>query len=254
MLLSHAKQLQTKYMTILRREMELRPEDIGAVRLALGMALSEMQDEQRQQLNEMDDIIADLLGERDQLKAAVAMDASEILRLQTMEDRLISWVHEHAPDQSDSLVELDTASVIIDILTKRGGATISPPPAPIAVNLNGNGNGHVQISDLGARYPGRRLAVSNDELSEMAIAKIRRLAGQLGRTPTQKDWNEHLQPDKPSLTSVKSRLEKSWNELVAEAGLTPNDNLIAMREAKKAKKTQTEEAKAENAEAPFRGQ
>ena len=49
---SHAKQLQTKYMTILRRETDLRPEDIGAVRLAMGMALEEMHDEHRQQLTE----------------------------------------------------------------------------------------------------------------------------------------------------------------------------------------------------------
>ena len=260
MLQNHAKQLQTKYMTIMRREMDLRPEDIGAVRLAIGMALSEMQDEHRQQLNEMDDIVANLLQERDQLKAAAATDAGEILRLQTMEDRLITWVHEHAPDVADQLVGTDTASVIIDLLSKRGGATVAPPailidPRPIYTNGNGNGNGHVQITNLGTRYTGRRLNVDDTQLLGLAVAKIQRLAAQLGRTPTQKDWNNNLAPDEPSLTSVKARLGKSWNDMIAEAGLTPNDGLVAMRTAKAAKKDNTvEEAKAENAEAPFRGQ
>ena len=258
MLQNHAKQLQTKYMTILRREMEMRPEDIGAVRLAIGMALSEMQDEHRQQLNEMDDIAADLLQERDQLRAAAATDAGEILRLQTMEDRLITWVHEHAPDVADQLVGTDTATVIIDILSKRGGATVAPPAISSdlqPVYTNGNGNGHVQITNLGTRYTGRRLNVDDTQLRQMAIDKIQRLATQLGRTPTQKDWNNNLAPDEPSLTSVKARLGKSWNDMIAEAGLTPNDGLVAMRTAKAAKKDNTvEEAKAENAEAPFRGQ
>ena len=255
MLQSHTKQLQTKYMTILRREIEMRPEDIGAVRLVVGMALSEMQDEHRQQLNEMDDIMADLLQERDQLKVAAGTDAGEILRLQTMEDRLITWVHEHRPMLADLLVDTDTAAVVIDILNMRGGETVAPPPATIAVNLNGNGNGHVQITDLSTRYPGRRLKVDTDQLRELAIAKIQVMAVNLGRTPTQNDWNKHLQPDEPSLTSVKNRLGKSWNELIADAGLTPNDSLAAMREAKAAKTSHTEEeARTDDAEATFRGE
>jgi hypothetical protein len=251
MLLSHAKQLQTKYMTILRRETDLRPEDIGAVRMVVGMALSEMQDEHRQQLNDMDDITADLLEQRDQLKASAATDAGEILRLQTMEDRLITWVHEHAPDVADQLVETDTATVIIEILSKRGGATVAPPPAPIAVNLNGNGNGHVQITDLSTRYPGRRLGVDNEQLREMAIAKIQLMAIQLGHTPTQQDWNRNLQPDEPSLTAVKARLGQSWNDMVKAAGLTPNPNL-RQRTAQPA--TRETEARTDDAEATFRGE
>jgi hypothetical protein len=255
MLQSHTKQLQTKYMTILRREIEMRPEDIGAVRLVIGMALSEMQDEHRQQLNEMDDIMADLLQERDLLKVAAGTDAGEILRLQTMEDRLITWVHEHRPMLADLLVDTDTAAVVIDILNTRGGATVAPPTAPIAVNLNGNSNRHVQITDLGTRYTGRRLNVDDTQLRQMAIDKIQLLAARLDRTPTQKDWNLSLGPDEPSLSAVKNRLHTTWNQLIAAAGLTPNDSLVAMRTAKSAaQETTEEEAKAENAEAPFRGQ
>lgn len=254
---SHAKQLQTKYMTVLRRETDLRPEEVGAVRLAIGMALSEMQDEHRQQLNEMDDIIADLLQERDQLKAAAATDAGEILRLQTMEDRLIAWVNAHEPVTDCD----DISAIIIDLLTKyrASGATLVPAARTIPVEhftVNGNGNGHVQITDLGTRYTGRRLNVDDKQLRELAIGKIQLLALRLGRTPTQKDWNSHLGPDEPSLTSVKNRLHTTWNELIGAAGLTPNDSLVAMRTAKAvAKKSITkEEAKAENAEAPFRGE
>lgn len=249
------QQIQTKYMTALRQGTELRTEDLGAVRLAMRMALEELHLQYRHDLADMDDIIADMLQERDQLKATTAMDASEILRLQTMEDLLITWVHEHAPDVADSLVATDTASVVIDLLTKRGGETVAPPPAQVSVNLNGNGNGHVQITDLSTRYPGRRLKVDTDQLRELAIAKIQVMAVNLGRTPTQKDWNEHLQPDEPSLTSVKNRLGKSWNELIADAGLTPNDSLAAMRTAKAAKTSHTEEeARTDDAEATFRGE
>jgi len=256
------QQIQIKYMTELRQGTELRPEDLGAVRLAMRMAMEELHLQYRHDLADMDDIIADLLTERDQLKATAAMDASEVLRLQTMEDRLITWVHEHAPEMSDSLVQTDTAAVIIDLLDRPVDATVAPPPAgrsiPVetyTVNANGNGNGRVQITDLGTRYTGRRLNVNDEELSTLAIAKIQRLASELGRTPTQKDWNRNLQPDEPSLTSTKARLGKSWNELIAEAGLTPNDSMVAMRTAKKARKATTEEeAKAENAEAPFRDQ
>lgn len=256
---SHAKQLQTKYMTVLRREVELRPEEVGAVRLAMGMALSEMQDEHRQQLNEMDDITANLLKERDQLTAAAATDAGEILRLQTMEDRLVSWLNAHEPVTNCD----DVAAVIIDVLTKyrANGATLVPaarviPVETFSLSTNGNGNGHVQITDLGTRYTGRRLNVDDTQLRELAIGKIKLLAMRLGRTPTQKDWNLNLGPDEPSLTSVKNRLHTTWNELITAAGLTPNDSLVAMRTAKTAAKKSTteEEAKAENAEAPFRGE
>jgi len=252
MLQSHTKQLQIKYMTSLRKGIELRPEDLGAVRMAMSMALEEMQDEHRQQLNEMDDIMADLLGERDQLKAAAATDAGEILRLQTMEDRLVAWVNAHDP-----VTEMDdVAAVVIDLLTKYQRATQTQRiVAPVSVNLNGNGNGHVQITDLGTRYTGRRLNVDTDQLREMAIAKIQVMAVNLGRTPTQKDWNHNLGPDEPSLTSVKNRLGKTWNELIADAGLTPNDSLAAMREAKAAKTSHTEEeARTDDAEATFRGE
>jgi hypothetical protein len=256
MLQSHSKQLQIKYMTILRRETDLRPEDIGAVRLALGMALSEQHDEHRQQLNEMDDIIADLLQERDQLKAAAATDAGEILRLQTMEDRLIAWVNAHEPVTDCD----DISAIIIDLLTKyrASGATLVPAARTIPVEhftVNGNGNGHVQITDLGTRYSGRRLNVDDTQLRELAIGKIQLLAMRLGRTPTQKDWGHNLGPDEPALTSVKNRLHMSWNELVAEAGLTPNDSMSAMRTAKAAKKSATEEeAPADNAPSTFRGE
>jgi hypothetical protein len=258
MLQSHAKQLQIKYMTILRREIDLRPEDIGAVRMVVGMALSEMQDEHRQQLNDMDDITADLLKERDQLKAAAGTDAGEILRLQTMEDRLVSWLNAHEP-----VIDYDDVSaIVIDVLTKyrASGATLVPAARAIPVehftmNGNGNSNGHIQITDLGARYSGRRLNIDDEQLCELAIAKIQLLAIQLDRTPTQKDWNRNLGPDEPSLTAVKARLNKSWNDLIVAAGLTPNDSLAAMRAAKTTKNDSAEtEARTDDAEATFRGE
>lgn len=247
------QQIQTKYMIALRQGTELRPEDLGAVRLAMRMALEELHLQYRHDLADQDDIIADLLEQREKLKSVAAMDAAEILRLQTMEDRLIAWVHEHAPDQADALVQTDTAAVIIDLLTKRGGATVAPPPAPVAVNANGNGNGHVQITDLGTRYTGRRLNVTDEQVAELAATKIRSLAAKLGRTPTQKDWGDHMAPDEPSLTSVKKRLGKNWNDLVAAAGLTPNLN-SHQRAAQIAAEQHEEEAPADNASSNFRGQ
>jgi hypothetical protein len=255
MLQSHAKQLQTKYMTILRREIDLRPEDIGAMRLAIGMALSEMQDEHRQQLNEMDDIMADLLEERDQLKAAAATDAGEILRLQTMEDRLVSWLNAHEPVTDCD----DVAAVVIDLLTKyrASGATLvqtarSIPVETFTMNGNGNGNGHIQITDLDTRYTGRRLNVNDEQLLTLAVTKIQLLSAQLGRTPTQSDWNKNLQPDEPSLSAVKNRLRKGWNDLVADAGLTPN--LSSHQRAAQIAAAQETEARTDDAEATFRGE
>lgn len=242
------QQIQTKYMISLRQGTELRPEDLGAVRLAMCMAMEELHLQYRHDLADMDDIIADLLEQRDKLQATVGMDAAEILRLQTMEDRLIAWVHEHAPDQADALVQTDTAAVIIDLLNKRGGAAVAPPPAPVAVNANGDGNGHVQITDLGARYAGRRLNIDDEQVRSLAIAKIQLLAMRLGRTPTQKDWNTNLGPDEPSLSSVKNRLGQSWNELVKAAGLTPNQSTLARQAT-----AHEEEARTDDAEATFRG-
>lgn len=247
------QQLQTKYMTALRQGTDLRLEDVGAVRLAMRMALEELHLQYRHDLADMDDIIADLIEQRDQLKASAATDAGEILRLQTMEDRLVAWVNAHEPVTNCD----DVAAIVIDILTKyrANGATLVPPAAPITVNANGNGNGHVQITDLGTRYTGRRLNIDDEQLLELAIGKIQLLAMRLGRTPTQKDWGHNLGPDEPALTSVKNRLGKSWNELVAEAGLTPNDSMAAMRTAKAAaKKSTTEEEAKADAEAPFRGE
>ena len=195
------QQIQTKYMIALRQGTELRPEDLGAVRLALRMAMEELHLQYRHDLADMDDIIADLLEQRDQFKAAAGMDAAEILRLQTMEDRLVAWVHEHAPDRADSLIETDTATVVIDLLTKRD-ATIVPrvnnyvPAAPASVSTNSNGH---QDGELGARYSGRRLNISDDELHVLAVETIRHLAATLGRTPTKRDWAANMGPNTPSM-------------------------------------------------------
>ena len=240
------QQVQTKYMTALRQGTELRPEDLGAVRLAMRMALEELHLQYRHDLADQDDIIADLLEQRDQLKAAAATDANEILRLQTMEDRLVAWVNAYEPGTDCA----DVAAVIIDILAKyraNGGTLV--PQAPVAVNANGNGNGHVQITDLGTRYAGRRLNIDNEQVRSLAIAKIQLLAMRLGRTPTQKDWNDNLGPDEPSLSSVKNRLGQSWNELVKAAGLTPNPSTIERQAT-----SHEEEAPADNASSNFRSQ
>ena len=234
------QQIQIKYMTALRQGTELRPEDLGAVRLAMRMAMEELHLQYRHDLADMDDIIADLLQQRDQLKATVAMDASEILRLQTMEDRLIAWMHEHAYDQADALVETDTATVIMDMLSKAGGAVVSPPAAPVAVNANGNGNGHVQITDLGTRYSGRRLNISDDELHLLVIDTIRHLAATLGHTPTKREWAANMGPNTPSIPTITDRLRMKWSELVAAAGLEQKD--------------QEQEAQADDSQATFRDQ
>ena len=253
MLQSHTKQLQIKYMTSLRKGTELRPEDLGAVRMAMSMALEDLQDEHRQQLNEMDDIIADLIEQRDALKATAGTDAGEILRLQTMEDRLTQWVNQH---EQITNPDNDIANIVIEMLTKYRASVAQParsiPVETFAVNANGNSNGHVQISDLGTRYTGRRLNVDDDQLRELAIAKIQVMAINLGRTPTQADWAKHLKPDEPSLTSVKNRLGKSWNELIADAGLTPN--LSSHQRAAQIAAENEEEARTDDAAATFRSE
>ena len=250
------QQIQTKYMIALRQGTELRPEDLGAVRLAMRMAMEELHLQYRHDLADQDDIIADLLEQRDQLKAAAATDAGEILRLQTMEDRLVSWLNAHEPVTNCD----DVAAVVIDVLTKyrASGATLVPaartiPVETITLNGNGNGNGHVQITDLGTRYAGRRLNIDNEQLREFAMAKIQLLAMRLGRTPTQADWAKHMQPDEPSLTSVKNRLGKNWNDLVTDAGLTPNLS-SHQRAAQIAAAQNEEEAPADNAPSTFRGE
>jgi hypothetical protein len=244
------QQIQTKYMIALRQGTELRPEDLGAVRLAMRMALEELHLQYRHDLADMDDITADLLEQRDQLKASAGTDAGEILRLQTMEDRLVAWLNAHEPVTDCD----DVAAVVIDLLTKyrASGATLVPAARTITLNANGNGNGHVQITDLGTRYAGRRLNIDNEQLREFAIAKIQLLAMRLGHTPTQSDWGKHMQPDEPSLTSVKNRLDKGWNDLVADAGLTPN--LSSHQRAAQIAAQNEEEAPADNAPSTFRGE
>ena len=139
------QQIQIKYMTALRQGTELRPEDLGAVRLAMRMAMEELHLQYRHDLADMDDIIADLLEQRDQLKATVAMDADEILRLQTMEDRLVAWVHEHAPSWRTASSRRTRLPVIIDLLSKRGRIDSRPRSRSTAT---GTATG-VQITDLG---------------------------------------------------------------------------------------------------------
>jgi hypothetical protein len=249
------QQIQIKYMTALRQGTELRLEDLGAVRLAMRMALEELHLQYRHDLADMDDVVADLLEQRDQFKAAAGTDAGEILRLQTMEDRLVAWVNEHEPVNEFE----DVADIVIDLLTKyrASGATLVPaartiPVETITLNANGNGNGHVQITDLGTRYAGRRLNIDNEQLREFAIAKIQLLAMRLGHTPTQSDWGKHMQPDEPSLTSVKNRLGKGWNDLVADAGLAPN--LSSHQRAAQIAAAQETEARTDDAEATFRSE
>ncbi len=232
------QQIQIKYMTALRQGTELRPEDLGAVRLALRMAMEELHLQYRHDLADMDDIIADLIEQRDQLKATVAMDAAEILRLQTMEDCLIAWVHEHEPQMADQLIATDTAAVIIDLLSKGGGATVAPPPAPVAVN----GNGHLAVRER--RPDGIRVNVDLDDLREQALTTLRSLTAQLGHTPTQREFEQLTGVDIPSIQTIKKKLHCTYNDLVDAAGLERNKSIVETRK----------EAKAENAEAPFRGQ
>jgi hypothetical protein len=220
------------------------------------MALEELHLQYRRDLADMDDVIADLLQERDQLKAAAGTDAGEILRLQTMEDRLVSWLNAHEPVTNCD----DVSAIVIDLLTKyrASGATLVPaarsiPVETFTVNTNGNGNGHVKITDLGTRYTGRRLNMTDDEVRSFALDKIRRLAAQLGHTPTQSDWNKHIEADEPSLAGVKNRLHKNWNDLVKAAGLEPNLNSHQIAAQKNATE-QEEEARTDDAASTFRGQ
>jgi hypothetical protein len=235
MLQSKPKQLLIKYMTSLRQAVELRPEDTGSIRLAMSMALEELQDEHRQQLNDLDDIAGDLIRERDELRAASATDAAEILRLQTMEDRLIRWVaqHVHMPDGTD------IADVVIAML-ERGGATVSPPPA----HTNGS-------EPQAMRYSGRRIDMSDDEIRTVAIDVLRSMAAELGRTPTKREFEESTGNGKrPSVVTIKQRTGMSWSDLIAAADLEPNRNIAEIKAAAK----QEREAGPENGTSNFRGQ
>ncbi len=225
------QQIQTKYMIALRQGTELRPEDLGAVRLAMRMAMEELHLQYRHDLADQDDIIADLLEQRDQLKAAAATDAAEILRLQTMEDRLVAWVHQHeqVTDPDANIVDL-----VIEMLSNRGGAVV--------VSLNGNGNGHVTVRER--RLDGKRVNVDVDALREQALTTLRNLAAQLGHTPTQREFEQMTSVDIPSLQTIKKKLSCTYNDLVDASGLERNKSIIETRK----------EAKADHAEAPFRGE
>lgn len=223
MLQSHSKQLLIKYMTGLRQCTELPPEDLGSVRTAMSMALEELQNAHRQQLADMDDIAADLLHERDTLEAMAVTDADEILRLQTMEDRLTQWVSRHVKIDADG----DIASVVIDLLSKQGGAVVAPPST--------NGNGHVDDGKLDVRFRGRRLNISDDELYILVIDTIRHLAAMLGHAPCIREWVANMGPNTPTLPTITARLKMKWSELVAAAGMPE------------------QEAGQDDAEAPFRG-
>jgi hypothetical protein len=228
-------QIYDRYMIAIKDSTSMRPEDLGAVRLAMKMAMDELQRGHREQLNDMDSIVADLLSERDELRAASATDAAEILRLQTMEDRLIRWVaqHVHMPDGTD------IADVVIAML-ERGGATVSPPPA----HTNGS-------EPQAMRYSGRRIDMSDDEIRTVAIDVLRSMAAELGRTPTKREFEESTGNGKrPSVVTIKQRTGMSWSDLIAAAGLEPNRNIAEIKAAAK----QEREAGPENGTSNFRGQ
>ena len=117
--------LRDKYMAALRDATGIRPEDLGAVRLALQLALQELHANHREQLAEQDAVVADLLDHRDQLR-------TECARLRQVEDGLTIWLRNNDPGRAfDAAYNHDIAAAIIALLEHRdttgGGETVAPP-------------------------------------------------------------------------------------------------------------------------------
>lgn len=216
--------------------------DMGAVRLALRLALDELQIEHKAALADIDAIIADLLQQRDELKGRAVVDSAELLRLQTDEDRLITWLSEHLPEHAAPLANggsaADAVIAALQALTAQHSAgpnilqlaaSISAlntaigeqsaitvaPPAAITYTENGSS---------GAGPSGRRFKGTDDELRQQTYAALRTLAGQLGHTPSMREWNAACQQFRLlTVDGTRKRLNmESWSSLCAAAGLQPN--------------------------------
>lgn len=210
--------------------------DMGAVRLALRLALDELQIEHKAALADMDAIIADLLQQRDELKGRAVVDSAELLRLQTDEDRLITWLSEHLPEHAAPLANggsaADAVIAALQALTAQHSAGSSvatvtafnpgeqtavtvAPPAAITYTENGSS---------GAGPSGRRFKGTDDDLRQQTYAALRTLAGQLGHTPSMREWNAACQQFRLlTVDGTRKRLNmESWSSLCAAAGLQPN--------------------------------
>lgn len=237
--------------------------DLGAVRLALRLALDELQAARQADIKQQDAIAAELIRQRDQLKAMAAIDAQDLLRLQTMEDRLVTFASEHMPLLRDAMAASDdVADAVIAALSRAGSATVAPPPAPItlvagphlsAVSSNGVEAFITYAPPPAAPAPaapannsGQRFKGTDDELRQAFNAALADLGSKLGYTPSMREWNSVCQTQYGLITvdGLRKRLGLTWNQMCQAAGFTANQSFAA---------TASKEDEADNAAAPFRG-
>lgn len=180
--------VSAKYMALIKSVTTMDAEDMGAVRLALRMALEELAGQQ-------------------QIGATAAKPLAVPLP-----------------------VPVPVAVEAAPVREKKSSA----PPAQANRNER-----------FGFRFQG-----SDEELRERLIEAVRKMADELGRTPSRQEWDRKCQNlGLLSAGGFQNRIGLRWSELLTEAGLPLNINFAANFAAKPSDK----EDKAESAESTFRG-
>lgn len=246
-----------RYLAAIQDATTLTDADLGAVRLGLRLALTDAQAACEARNAELSDIASLAVAERSALATQVGDLEQQILRLQTMEDRLATWLSHHEPAIAAQF-DGDTGAAILHILDRRGVVTINVPTPAQQDNLHRlaervadtiaaakphtNGNGHNGGGATVAPPPtrnGRRYNLTDAELRAATVAGIRTLTNTLGRVPQMADWNQaNEELGLPTVAYLLKRLNTKWLDLCAEAAQPAT--------------TTNKEAEADHAQATFR--
>ena len=228
-----------RYLAAIQDATTLTDADLGAVRLGLRLALADAQAACEARSAELSDIASLAVAERSALASKVTDLEQQILRLQTMEDRLAMWLSHHEPAIAAQF-DGDTGAAILHILDRRSIVTINVPTPAQQDNLtllaervadtiaaakpHTNGNGHngggetVSPPPAAGNPKGRRYGLSNTELRAAVISGIRKLTKDLGRQPQMAEWNQaNEELNLPTCAYLLKKLAAKWLDLLAEA-------------------------------------
>jgi len=230
-----------RYLAAIQDATTLTDADLGAVRLGLRLALSDAQAACIERVAELSDIGTRAIAARAALATQVADLEQQLLRLQTLEDRLTAWLTHNEPAAA-AQYDGDPGAAILHLLDRRRLVTVNVPAAAHNDNYSALGNqvantiaaalpaapnnGHSRNGGGATVAPpptkprmGRRIQLTDDELRARTVAAIRRVASASGKPPVMEAWNTRYaaQFNLPTVSGIIKRLNVKWSDLCAAA-------------------------------------
>lgn len=109
-----------------------------------------------------------------------------------------------------------------NVTTVKSPESLTVPPTPPSEVVSHRGEQPSRKQRIARPETGFRYKGTNAQLLEQTVAAIRTLATELGRSPTSTDWSERCGSfGLPTLETLRSRLDKTWLQLVLAADLAP---------------------------------